>query len=96
MPRRESVPARFRYPTKEKRPSPEAQALFEEGESLWFGQSEGTTPDLTAAVKKYEAAAALGHAGAQNYLGLAYRHGSGVERDGKLKAWKPIEFTDQT
>lgn len=80
MVRKEVTPAKYRYPTREKRSSAEACGLFDEGEDLWFGVTTGS-PDLAGAVAKYKLAAELEHAGAQNYLGLAYRHGSGVERN---------------
>jgi TPR repeat protein len=46
----------------------------------------GIAIDQPAAVALYEKAAALGHAGAQYQLALAYKVGDGVPKDAKLAA----------
>lgn len=54
--------------------------LFEAVKDLWFGVTNGA-PDLAGAMAKYKLSTDMGRAGAQNYLEVAHRHGSGAERN---------------
>ena len=53
---------------------------YQLGTDYYYGQN-GKTKDYSQAVIYFRQAAEMGHADAQNYLGLCYDHGSGVNED---------------
>ena len=59
----------------------DAESAYRLGQMFDWNVSRGAALDYVAAADWYRKAADLGHADAQLLLGLAYRHGTGVERD---------------